>query len=332
MADLVSLGQACELISSGMPMLIAGEARQLDQLPRGQWIGGTTPYFMSKLGGLVDHERIFVTRLQEPVLEGSVRVYRESDVQRIPGDYPEHGCSFIILPAGCATQLRFARECAGWPGLFNGPLVGWNAGVLLSEISTKAPRVFDGTTGESFDDAAVVLHATLSASAFAKIEIINAFRQGDGDRITFPQSEFSITDCFVNGMKRNFADYIEASAIDIRWPLVADYSGAQINVSFQRVDAAARRVHLYAPVFEGVEYRLATAVADLAGLFGREFDARQVKPAFSCNCILNFLLAELEGKRTGNATGPVTFGEVAYIQLNQTMVYVTFDTLAELGG
>ena len=60
-------------------------------------------------------------------------------------------------------------------------------------------------------------------------------------------------------------------------------------------------------------------------MFGREFDARHAHPAFSCNCILNFLYANLEGMRTGEATGPFTFGEIAYIQLNQTLVYVTFE-------
>ena len=332
MADLVSVGQARDLILSGQPMLIAGDAAQLARLPRGQWIGGTTPYFMSKGGGRVDRERVFVTLLQDPVQAGKIRVYPEHDVHQIPADYPEHGCSFIILPAGSATHFRFARECADWPGLFNSPLIGWNAGVLLSELSSSSPRVFNGTTGESFDDTAVVLHASIRPSVVAKIEIVNAFHQGQGDRLTFPRSGFSVTDCFVNGRVCNFADYITENAVDVRWPLVADYSGAQINVSLQRVDAASKRVHMYAPVFEGVEYRLAAPVSDLASVFGREFDAHHPKPAFSCNCILNFLFAELEGKTTGNATGPITFGEIAYIQLNQTLVYVTFENAEQPAG
>ena len=44
-------------------------------------------------------------------------------------------------------------------------------------------------------------------------------------------------------------------------------------------------------------------------------------PVFSCNCILNYLYGELEGKKTPPYTGPVTFGEVAYQLLNQTLVY-----------
>jgi hypothetical protein len=209
--------------------------------------------------------------------------------------------------------------------LFNSPLVGWNAGVLLSEIADSRPKVFDGTTLQSFENAAVVLHATTNDDYVARIEIINPFKQSSGDTITFPHSGFAVTDCLVNGQPLNLFDYIQQNGVDTRWPLVADYAGAQINVSFQGTDDAIKRVRFYAPVFEDVEYRLADPLANLAEFFGKEFDARKVNPAFSCNCILNFLYAELEGKRTGNATGPITFGEIAYMQLNQTLVYVTFD-------
>jgi hypothetical protein len=328
MADLITVEHACRLIGAGQPMLIAGDAKRLAQLPRGQWIGGTSPYFMTRGGGVVDRERVFVTLLNQPVCSASIRIYQRDDLQRIPEDYPRHGCSFIIVPAGSPAHLRFASDCLSWPGLFNSPLVGWNSGVLLDDASTTLPRVFDGTTLQSFDNAAAVLHATTGDDHVARIEIINAFRQGGAGRITFPRSGFSVTDCLINGQPRNFAEYIEQEGVDTRWPLVADYAGAQVNVSFQAVDATAKRVRLYAPVFEGVEYQLASPIADLAAFFGEEFASRRVTPAFSCNCILNFLYAELEGKRTGEATGPFTFGEIAYMQLNQTLVYVTFEPVS----
>ncbi len=329
MADLISLREASELIATGQPILVAGDASQLAQLPKGQWIGGTTPYFMTSEGGVVDRERVFVTLLGAPIESTSIRIYPASELRRVVDDYPDHGCSFMILPAGSETHLLFDRECFGWPGLFNAPLLGWNAGVLLSELSSTSPKVFDGTTLESFDNAAAVLHATTNDQYMARVEIINAFQQGLGDTITFPRAGFTVTDCLVNGQPWNFADYIAQNAVDTRWPLVADYAGAQINVSFQGVDNASKQVRLYASVFEDVEYRLAAPVANLAEFFGKEFAARQVKPAFSCNCILNFLYAELEGKRTGDATGPITFGEIAYVQLNQTLVYVTFERRGE---
>ena len=46
---------------------------------------------------------------------------------------------------------------------------------------------------------------------------------------------------------------------------------------------------------------------------------------FSCNCILNYLYSELEGKKTGSFVGPITFGEVAYQLLNQTLVYLKIE-------
>ena len=50
--------------------------------------------------------------------------------------------------------------------------------------------------------------------------------------------------------------------------------------------------------------------------------------AFSCNCILNYLHSGLEGRKTGGIVGPITFGEIAYQLLNQTMVYVTVEDAA----
>jgi len=39
--------------------------------------------------------------------------------------------------------------------------------------------------------------------------------------------------------------------------------------------------------------------------------------------VLNYVYGELENKRTGNLTGPMTFGEIAFQVLNQTLVHVT---------
>ena len=46
------------------------------------------------------------------------------------------------------------------------------------------------------------------------------------------------------------------------------------------------------------------------------------KVFFSCNCVLNYLYSNLEGKKVGSFTGPMTFGEIAYVLLNQTLVYL----------
>jgi hypothetical protein len=63
-------------------------------------------------------------------------------------------------------------------------------------------------------------------------------------------------------------------------------------------------------------------------VFARDYEENVV---FSCNCVLNYLYASLDGKKTGFFTGPVTFGEIAYILMNQTIVYLSIESVAGEG-
>ncbi len=97
--------------------------------------------------------------------------------------------------------------------------------------------------------------------------------------------------------------------------------GTKINSSFQAVNDNS--VNFYAPLFRGIEYKIAKSVPDYINTFNSMIPTESNDGiAFSCNCILNYLYAELEGKQTGGFVGPITFGEVAYQLLNQTMVYL----------
>jgi hypothetical protein len=69
---------------------------------------------------------------------------------------------------------------------------------------------------------------------------------------------------------------------------------------------------------------MARRVEDYAAAFQSHIDKISgADAAFSCNCVLNFLYGGLEGKKTEGFTGPITFGEIAYQLVNQTLVYVT---------
>ena len=105
---------------------------------------------------------------------------------------------------------------------------------------------------------------------------------------------------------------------------MADYYGALVNISFQSVDPGGE-VKFYAPVFTGIHYKHAKAVSNYAASFGEQLrksnlDGQNI--VFSCNCILNYLYSELEGRKTDPFVGPITFGEIAYQLLNQTLVYM----------
>jgi hypothetical protein len=162
------------------------------------------------------------------------------------------------------------------------------------------------------------MHASLSSKHIAEINYVNIFEQGEGDTITFSQDGFSIAEAYINGVKTNFADYITQRNLDLRLPLVADYFGARVNVSFQSVDPAKREVRLYAPVFAGVSYKHAKPLYDYVQQFTAMLPSHLSEhPAFSCNCVLNYLYSELEGKQTGKITGPHLV--VVYQLLNQTV-------------
>lgn len=95
-------------------------------------------------------------------------------------------------------------------------------------------------------------------------------------------------------------------------------------MSFRSIDEAGGEVRFYAPVFSHVQYRHARPITDYVSQFVSKIPQNlDGRVAFSCNCILNFLYSNLEGKRTGNVACPITFGEVACQLLNQTLAYVT---------
>jgi hypothetical protein len=228
------------------------------------------------------------------------------------------------MPGSSNTHLEFALHAPQYEDFGHSPLIGWIAGVHLDDLGKIKPKVFDGKSQTMLEDAAVVMHAALSPGHVAEINFVNIFEQGDGDTITFLQDGFSSTDAYVNGAKVNFADYIAQQNLDMRLPLVADYFGARVNVSFQNVDSTTREVRFYAPVFAGVTYKHARPLLDYVQQFTAMLPSHLSEhPAFSCNCILNYLYSKLEGKRTGKITGPATFGEVAYQLLDQTVAYLT---------
>jgi hypothetical protein len=326
MTTLESVEQVTRRIEGGRPLLVAGHEDLLRRLPRGPWVGGTIPYFMTEDGGVECERRVLVTELPRQCTFERSRLYSAEALPELPGDYPADGLSFIIVPAGGEALSRFAHQGPNWPGFFDRPLVGWVAGVALEKIGAQRPLVFDGVTGACAEDAAVVMHLGLEAGWSARADIINLFQAAPGgDVLTFPADGFSATDCRVNGEPARFADYLSRRAIDTRLPLVADYSGAAINVSIQAVDEATGTVSFFAPVVEGVEYRFAAPLTSYRDRFQAEVARRKGVPFFSCDCVLNYLYASLHGVKTPGALGPFTFGEIAWMLLNQTVVYVTLE-------
>lgn len=322
MNKLMSIAAAADLIRSGAFLALAGPETALDALPHGNWVAGTIPYFMDADGGVVSTEgQVFVTPLPAAGT-ATLAHYGADQLGSIVGNGPENGFTVAIVPAGSAAHKTFAAEAVNDADAFLKPTVGWVAGVHLSDLGKVTPKVYLGTTGQKFEDGVVVAHVALPESQLASIEIVNIFEPGDGDVLSFTETSFEVGDCLVNGEKINLAAYVQAKGLaEGKLPLVGDFGGAHINVSIQSVDAAAGKVVLYAPVFTGVDYHFAKPVADYGNSFRERLAGYRTDDVnFSCNCILNFLFGELEGQKIGDLHGPVTFGEIGYQLLNQTLV------------
>jgi hypothetical protein len=325
MAGLYDRNAVAEMITAGKMLLLAADEKLLGDLPRGDWIGGTIPYFMVASGGIHTASQIFVTEL--PAGAGAtIRRYDAQSLSGLAGDHPGHGFTVLLIPAFTDVHTEYAENVAHYPGIFDRPVVGWISGIALEDIGKVAPRVFDGITGRSSSEHAVALHVELPDSDHVSVDIINLFKPGTGDTIVFTEKGFTAGEALVNGTPTNLAHYWTDQAIDTKLPLAADYNGAFINVSIQDVDLAGGKVAFYAPVFPGITYRVAAPVEDYVSGFSAELHPDAAPPAFSCNCILNYFYAGLEGRSTAPLLGPMTFGEIAYMLLNQTAVYLNIES------
>lgn len=327
---MYSVDDIKRMIDQGRRLVLAGDEDLLRELPEGEWIAGTIPYFMTEEGGAFVKDRLFATELPDFAAGSSIKLYDRNSIREVYEDAPENGLSIIIIPGSSLTHLEFALNVATYEGFASKPLIGWISGVELQDLGTRRPKIFCGQLRSGLEDGAVVMHVALPPEKTAHINIVNIFEQGSGDTIIFLEDGFSAREALVNGKRVNFADYLAENGADIRFPLVADYYGAMINVSFLSVDEESGEVIFYAPVFKGVEYKLARPITDYVADFTRRMPSDSFKKiVFSCNCILNYFYSELAGKKTGGLTGPITFGEIAYLLLNQTLVYATIGEAEE---
>lgn len=317
----ITLEEAKKLIEEGKVLHIAADEGLLEQLPRGNWIAGTTPYFITEQGGITCKDKLFVNEIAAAV-EHKTAVYDASNIFNICQDAYTNGMTILVLPFASEVAVHYAKEAPNVDDLLMNPTVGWISGFDLS--TEGSAKVYDGVTGTAYSDKAVALHINLPEDKLAVINIVNIFNMDENDaKIEFIEDALSVKTCLVNGRQVVMADYLAENNINTQLPLVADYNSVFVNVSIKDVSEKNKTVDFYAPVFAGKEYRFATPVHDYAASFAEHLQGlADAQPVFSCNCILNYLYGELEGKATPPFAGPVTFGEVAYQLLNQTLVYV----------
>lgn len=319
---LFSVAEVSAMIQSGKRLILSGSNDALAQLPDGEWIGGTTTYFMSSEGGCVDNERIFVNEIPEYALNVKRMSYSLDNINNIYNDAFEHGYTVLILPFQTPVQTKFALEAPTFENFAQRPLAGWVAAIPMEQIANPKPSaVFDGSS-QAILDMGVVFHIELPANKVAEVKALSLFKKGDGASIEFIDNGYEATEALIDGKRGSIFDYVVQHMPQQGLPLVADYFGTMINSSIMP-EPNRKCIICGAPVFKGVKYYIAAPVGD----YVQEFDAVYAADVncdrvFSCNCMLNFMYGQLLGRKTGNVVGPITGGEICYQLVNQTLVNI----------
>jgi hypothetical protein len=318
---LLDFEKTAALIGEGKLLHIAGTESLLRALPKGNWIGGSTEYFVAESGGIVTDNQLSVFVLD--FAEYKFGDYDCDTIENVAADGFDNGLTILIIPFNSGVHTEYAKNAPAYGDMFIKPVVGWISGLNLGKEQT--PIAVNGFTGECFADKAVALSLKVPDGKRADIKIVNIFTEDDSSPVIhFDKSGFEAQVCLVDGEEVDFAEYIEENAIDTNLPLVGDYSGMGVNVSIKSI--ADGIVNFYAPVFADIDYRFAKAIPDYEAAFGDKLETIENKDSvFACNCILNFLYGNLEGKKIDGLYGAITFGEIAWQLLNQTLVYVTIE-------
>ncbi|MDR0714059.1 MAG: hypothetical protein LBF89_07375 [Bacteroidales bacterium] len=322
--SLVTPEEAAAMILQEERLLLAGDFALLSQLPKGNWIGGTTPFFiLYPEHQVTSYDKLFVTRLPDYIVKTTIREYDRSDIQNIYIDAERLGNVFtiLILPFGSEVTTTFTLNATYYENFAGRPLAGWVAGRPLDTIMTEPSYAISGVDTQPSAEKAFAMHIELPKTKYAELHTFNPYIQGKGDDITFEQSSMVLTDALINGKKRNFAEYLRETGFNPQMPFVANYSGAMINVVCCGI--TEKEVYLSAPVFQSVNYRIA------------EIDPKITEPTltdekilFSATCIGNFIQPNICAQYLRKMHGPVVYGEIAYQMLNQTTIYLTVDDIS----
>lgn len=316
--------EVIKFISEGKKMVLSASESMLEQLPKGNWIGGTIPYFMDTEKGVESKDKIFVDNQTNIGINFNIQKYDADNMNLLTEDSYKNGFSIIIIPANSQAHIKYSLNALNYKNIFTNPIIGYIAGTHLDDINNKSPKIFNGETGERFEDGLITLNIQLPDNKVGRVEVINIFKQKiNSDTIKFKEDGFSQKTCIVNGEERNFAEYLSEKEHDIKFPLIVNQNGALINKSFQLVDDKKSIVHFYAPVFKDEEYYLSERVEDYRGRFNSQI-GENLETNYACNCILNYVYGDFENNKV-KLSGATTFGEIAFQLLNQTLVFLEID-------
>lgn len=316
-----------KFISAGNKMVLTADENILKQLPKGNWVGGTTPYFMDKKAGIITKELIFVDDFTEIAVDFKIEQFSKENIQNIALNAYENGFSVLILPLDAPVYYEFALNSLTYQQIFQNPVVGYVAGFDFADFGNATAKVINGQTLQMSENEAIALHIQLPENKIARAEILNLDTIApNSDTIVFEKTSFVQSDCFINGKKRNLAEYLFETKYKetAPRPLIANTNGALINRDIKNIDLEKKEVSFFSPVYAQDKYYLTNIIVDYQTLFNFELTKIELKPLYTAICVSYYLLGNFENKKI-NIEGVFAFGEIAYQLLNKTLVMLIID-------
>ncbi len=328
---LLDIRTTTELIQGGRVLVISGEEKLMEKLPRGNWIGGTIPYvYLKNEPGKADKSKLFVTDFTESISDFKILTLEEESLATVNTIGFENGFSFLLLPAGKKVHHTFAAYSKDYSTIKNNPLIGFVAGTNLEDYKKgKEPKLFNGDVKQAFSDSAVVLYCSLLTPKSARVGVINIFDPSPEFSIEVFEDTTKVRECMINGEFTNLYQFMKDNKIDINHPLTFEQGGTSTNVSFQFLNKETKEVYFFSPLLKGrryqfskkIEYYRPTFIAKLLDKLENETSI-----IYNCNSILNYNQCGLNKSGMG-LSGPATFGEIANTLMSQTLTYLAIDEL-----
>lgn len=323
---LYTTDEVSAFIQEGRVMLLTGMESAIRKLPKGKWIGGTSPYFMDTVGKVND-DLIMVDDFTDIAKNICFDHFNEENIGNLFEHQFSNGFSVIVMPFDSPVHKSFAtRALHDIPGMFENPLVGYISCCHLEDFGKAKTYSAFGIDGELSETNAVVLHVELNDGLVARAEIMN-FDVIDETTpvIKFPVTSFVQSECTIDGKSANIVDYL----LEYRKqrgqvvPLVAECGGALINRDIREIDEVNKTVSFFSPAEAGDEYRMSKPNGDYQQLFNEGLSQKSnVVACFSCTSY--FGGGQFEGKSI-KQNGVYAFGEIGYQLLNKTIVTLEVD-------
>lgn len=327
---LYSKAEVEGFIKAGKVMMLSGSDKALTGLPKGNWVGGTTPYVVDKVGK-VDEENIFVYDFTEIATNSKIAVFDKNNIKDIAKSGVGNGFIMLILPIDTEVYYEFSNHSLEYDNIYDNPLVGFVACCTVEDYGDYAKAktfVASGIDGSLYADRGVALYVEMPNNLTARTEIINLDTiDYDTAKLVFPKTSFVQSDCLIDGKPGNIAEYFEnvvKPKLGGSTQLITSQNGALINRDVKIVDIKEGKVTFFSPAYAGDEYYLVKNGNDYLKMFNDNLNSKTSEVAACLSCVSYYFSGKFEGRNICK-NGIYAFGEIAYQLLNKTIVTLEID-------